>query len=557
MKGLAKLAWIALLLGMGVLSATTARAAAPRDAIRKLPSMETSMRWITQNDNEELFQSIWKLGWSTGDIRQGRLQTRLNFNYELNLQDNQNASGNFTRSIRQDYYDFRVELKSAGYLNGNYFYSHRDVSSNQFPSNSDRDLELTDYKAAYLELKPDNAPRFTFTTSERTTSNQNGYNFSRGSDDIYWKGFAESSANTPQGGYRVQFHNESRLTRDTFSTDGQQTSQETMRVIGERNMQIGNMGRLQMSANYWEDSSRNSLQENASTQSDLQYALNFGGDLPGYPMHYDYIFRSRHWGPLANPSNRSMEREVRLRFNPPVPAGREMSVAYSNRLLDYNSANDSTATTIQQINVGFRPNKLTTASLLYQLQNDFSNISNQLNKDETLLNGRLEYKAPGGISSYGLGFEQKLNGNANRLDRNEYTKYSYSAGSRLGRQANLRMEISQAFNDSFNSQNQLVTPTDTLQTRVYYDFSGQAPGGGGGTFNLGAEWIRSLVRRELSQQKSDNHTLNLNLSYNTNANWRYELHLNSNSGWAYQGFSDFSDRYSNSDRIEAKVSHVF
>lgn len=240
-----------------------------------------------------------------------------------------------------------------------------------------------------------------------------------------------------------------------------------------------------------------------------------------------------------------------------MPQGRDMSVVYVSNLQDFDNENNSTATTRQNININFRANPRTTAQLMYYLQNDFNNISEQMTQELARLEGKLDYKQPGGRSSYQLGMLQQQTIGANRRDTRDYTKYSYSANSALGQGANIRMEVSQAYDDNFSAGSLVNTPTDNLQTRFIYDFGGQVAGGAGGSFNLNAVWERNLLRREISQQKNDQHVLRINFAYNTNASWRYELHLQSGDGWSYNGGGEFTDRYSTSDRIEAKVSHTF
>src|SRR5690606_30250276 len=184
-----------------------------------------------------------------------------------------------------------------------------------------------------------------------------------------------------------------------------------------------------------------------------------------YPLRYNYRFVSRHWGNLHMASNRSMEREVTLQFNPPVPEGRELAIVYTSNLQDFDSESNSSGTTIQKLTMNFRPNKLTNVNLLYNLQNDFSNISHEITRDETTLEGNVSYNAPGGLNSYQFNYQQKQYIGSNRRDRTEYSRYTYRAGSRLGQNANLSMEMSQSYNDSYNAMTLLNTPTEYLQTR--------------------------------------------------------------------------------------------
>ncbi|MCB1219734.1 MAG: hypothetical protein H7A35_11770 [Planctomycetales bacterium] len=562
MTGSAKLAWIITVLSLGICTAVPARAAAPRDAIRKLPSIVSTTRIITQNDNNEQFSSTWDVNWNTGEIKLNRMTAQLNFKYQLNLQDNQEVEQDFTRNIRQDVYEFRMDLKTGGYANGSYVFNHVENSSDVNPSQRQRNQFLNDFKNVNIEVNPPQGFRFSMTASERNNVSYDGYSQSRGSDELYWKGFTELRGNTPRGNYNVQVHNENRLSRDLFGTDRVETSSNKFVVIGHRDMEIGNMGRLNMDMNYEVNTSQNNRQDEAGGNTALWYQLAFGGKLPNYPMNYNYRFVSRHWGNLSTAGNRSMEREVTLRYNPPVPEGRELVLVYVNNLQDFDNGNNSSGTTRQNLTMSFRPNKRTQVQVLYNLQNDFNNITREITRDEATLESNLNYNAPGGRNSYQFGYQQKQFVGPNRRDRTEYSKYSYRAGSRLGENANLSMEMSQSYNDSYNAQNLVNTPTENLQTRVVYDFtSGQMQGGAGGNFRLNAQWERNLLRRATSFQKNDQHGLNINMAYNTNANWTYQLILQSNSGWSYTGASgnnfDFTERYTNSDRIEAIVTHRF
>jgi hypothetical protein len=556
MKGLVKLAWICAILSMGAFCTTPACAGAPRDAIRKLPSIETRVRWASQNDDAEQFQAHWDVNWDSGNIKVDGFQSRLNFNYRLDLQDNQNTEGNFTHNTRGDGYSFRIDLLKQGYLTAYYQFQHDENSSNRFPASNNRVLDMTDIRTAYLELAPKDAPRFTMTTQQFSNVNQNGFSFNRGTDSMYWKGFAEHRGNTERGGYQVQFHNESRLSRERGS-GGQSTSQGKYQLMGSRDLQIGNMGRLQMQLNYLEDSNRNDSQEAESTQTDLNYLLSFGGGLPDYPVRYDYFFKARHWGNLANAGNRSMERQLQLAFNPPMSAGRSLSVVYVNNAQDFVNQNNSTAISRQNLNIGFNPNQRTQAQLLFGLQNDFNNITEEMTQEVANLEGKLNYNIPGGRGSYFVGMKQQQNIGRNRLDRRASSSYTYRASSVMGRQANVSMEVTQAYDDNYNSASLISTPTDNLQTRVVYNFSGQMPGAAGGGISLTAEWERNLLRREISYQKNDNQILRLNFAYNAAANWTYRLSLQASDGWSYNGSGEFTDRFANSDSIEAQVSHRF
>src|SRR5690606_36640692 len=100
---------------------------------------------------------------------------------------------------------------------------------------------------------PDNAPHFTFTTSEYGSTTYNGYELSRASDSLYWKGSANQSARNAKGGYQLQFSNESWLERDR-NVDGVGASHSKYQLIANRNMQIGNMGTLDMNVSYLEES---------------------------------------------------------------------------------------------------------------------------------------------------------------------------------------------------------------------------------------------------------------------------------------------------------------
>ncbi|MCB1187479.1 hypothetical protein KDL29_09965 [bacterium] len=562
MTGSAKFAWIITVLSLGICTAVPARAAAPRDAIRKLPSIVSTTRIITQNDNNEQFSSTWDVNWNSGEVKLNRMTAQLNFKYQLNLQDNQEVEQDFTRNIRQDVYEFRMDLKTGGYANGSYVFNHVENSSDVNPSQRQRNQFLNDFKNVNIEVNPPQGFRFSMTASERNNVSYDGYSQSRGSDELYWKGFTELRGDTPKGNYNVQVHNENRLSRDLFGNDRVETSSNKFVVIGHRDMEIGNMGRLNMDMNYEVNTSQNNRQDEAGGSTALWYQLAFGGRLPNYPMNYNYRFVSRHWGNLNTAGNRSMEREVTLRYNPPVPAGRELVVVYVNNLQDFDNGNDSSSTTRQTLTMNFRPNPRTQVQILYNLQNDFKNTTQEITRDEVNLDSNLTYNAPGGRNSYLIGYQQRQNVGPNRRDRTEYSKYTYRAGSRLGNNANLSMEMSQSYNDSYNAANLVNTPTENLQTRVVYDFSsGQMQGGAGGNFRLNAQWERNLLRRATSFQKNDQHGLNINMAYNTNANWTYQLILQSNSGWSYTGASgnnfDFTERYTNSDRIEAIVTHRF
>ena len=570
MTGLAKFALICAILCLGITAHLPAFAAAPRDAIRKLPTFDTRIRWASQNSDAEQFQSTWDVNWGSGNIRAGGFTSNLTFNYRLDLQDNQKTDGDFTHNIRSDTYLYRVDLQKQNYLRGSYQFEHSESSSNRYPASIARDQDLSETRTANLDLNPKNAPHFTVTYQEYNNVHYNGFDLSRGTDYMYWKGFAQHATDTPGGGYDLQFSNEARLTRDR-SAGGQPSSQGKYQLQGIRNVQIGNMGRLGMQVNYTEDSSRNASQNRESTTSDLLYQLQFGGKLPSYPLRYSYWFKSRHIGNLAaatdsvlaNAGRRTTERQIQLILAPPMPAGRNVQVSYINYAQDIVSATNSTAVNNQKINIGFDPTPRTSAQLLYELQNDFNNISNIMTQEVTNLTGNLTYTIPGGRGSYFVGMNQRQIIGSNRLDRQEHSSYSYRATSNMGRQANVVMEVTQVYDDNYLDSTRTVTPTDTLQTRFVYNFSGPMNGPAGGTINLSAEWIRNLVRREISSLKSDNQKLNLTFSYNSATNWSYQLRLNPSSGWTYNGGSnaevgtDFTEHYSNSDNIEALVSHRF
>lgn len=561
MQGLRRMAWLAMVVCAGILAQMTAASAAPRDAIRKLPSITTTTRWITQNDNEELFIANWDVGWNSGDIKAGAFNTRLDFNYRLSLQDRQDANGGFTSNIREDNWRFRLDLNRRGYLSGWYQFEHNENSSDRFPSEGARNMNLRSSKQFYLELSPEKLPRFTVTARENSNVNYNGFNINRTNDDIYWKGYSEIKGRTARGGYEVQIHNESLQSKYQNGNEFGGSNNNKFHVVGNRDMEIGRMGRLQMQVNYTEDSGRNQNQERQNTITDLKYAIGFNGDITNYPMGYRFQFNSRHWGNLANASNRSTERIMQLNFRPPMPEGRDMNIIYDDIVQDFDNENNDTASTRQTLRTSFRINPRTTADLIYNLHHDFNNLEGKMTQDNSSIEAKLDYTMPGGRSRHHLGMLQQQSTGPDRVDSREYTKYTYRTNASIGRQANMSMEISQAYNDAYSAASLTSTPTDNLQTRFTYDLTGPMAGPAGGQYNISAVWSRNLLRREVSFQKNDQHQLNLNLSYATNAQWRYELYLQSNYGWTYNGFTggpeDLTDRYSNSDRIEAKVTHTF
>ena len=567
MTGPAKLAWIitafACLCAVNlVLPARVAYAAAPRDAIREMPRLSHSSEFkITQHEdrNNRSFQDdyvdTWTLDWLPPPIPlSASASLVLEAHYKIALSDRLNRITSISSDSRNDSLEVLGRLEGPNALRGYFRMLQQDSTSNQYPTDAPRNWQPTNTKEIHLDWTQPGFP--IVSVGHVVTDTYNYYGEQQVAASEYmrtaWQAEFNSAAETVAQRYFVGY--ESSASRNYF-TGTPTTSEQRSRLEGSRRLGLGDIGDLQIDYAYLEDANSPIGQpaglapgKDATWSSDFTLGLN--GQVRNFPLRYQFGYRTNYTSFSELPGSRRAQRLISLVFDPPVPAGKQAGITLKQTYDEATDANVDNAVLNQQIRWSYTLNPRTNGSISYESSTSNNRVAQVNSEEKEILSSEFQYNIPGNRGRVNALYRSEMQRRPDENRRNTRDEVNINSTFQLGRKANITLFYSQSYNNAFNSAFGLPDGNDVLSSGFSYNMQS------GEGLQLSANW-RQYLRDNPGDRKTNTQKLDLLLSYQTQANWRYDLTLQTSDETVTPTAAPQGYDYATENVIRALVTYTF
>lgn len=567
MTGPARFAWIIATICCAwtfadALARPHAAWAAPRDAIRPMPTLtHTSEFRIKQSEGEgapvyeDNYTYTWDALWLPPPVPLGNAASLMvQTHYTLTMTDFLNRISGISADGRRDNYEVLVRLDNPGGLWAQYRLAESDTQSNQSPSLQPRTLRSGTTRNVNLRWNKAGLPVISYEHRQSSTYGFLGTDQTDSSEELFTGWQAEFRSDAGQVGQRY-FARFEDTRQQNFGQGFLPSSKQKMHLEGDRRVNLGALGGLQLGYEYNEVSDGlpalgNIAAPGSSTTWETITGLALGGNVSGMPLRYDFGDRTRYVSYSAQPGGRQNDRRLQLTFTPPVPQGRSAALVCVQEYAENVDASSNTAKLDQQLSWNYTLNPRTSGSFAFQTISETDRLVQLANRDQQVVNAELHYNVPGNRGQWSAYYSQNLQRQPQLQQSNVNDTVTVNSLFPLGRSASMAMFYSQSYSTSFSSP--LSLPHGTDYTLAGFRYSLQGDQGLG----LDATWQQQL-RGYPGANKVNTQILDLTLSYQTAATWRYSLTLHAQDGTTTPTLSPHGFDYATENTIVALVTYSF
>jgi hypothetical protein len=542
------LAWGALLLAT---IWTRPASAAPRDAIRNLPRLSHSSSFeSTSSDNtsQELYNGVWRIDWLAADIRLGSASLRPSLAYSTTVSENRDHRSGTDASGRQDWVNFKLDLKARQRIGGYFLFDQADATSSRAPGSGLATSHTGQTKEAYLQWA---GPPGTTLYGRHNAASSYDYlgEQQTSASEVQSSSFGAQFDARPRDALQSYRAQTDLVQREVYLPLRSSSSQRKTVVSGIRSLPLGKIGMMTLDYNFLEQSSTLPGFTRAQTNSQTQYGLSLFGRVDKLPLDYSYNFHNSLSSYEQQPGERNTSSDLQLTYVMPAPAGRSSSINAHYSLQDYAGAAVSSSSATQSLRWSFAASPRLRGNVVFQHDDSGGAASVSPSTQKDSLTADLQYDLSHGRGSLSANYQQ-VNQSDTSNNRNTTSTARVAAGFALGKQSRF-----QVFLDELDSESQLGAFGETHSTSNLgqgFNYSYRSPVG----LALVANWRQTLTETHPSDARNTNSQLNLQLDYDSPAGWRYELNLAANDMTRDSPFGG-ERSYSTEDRIQARISYSF
>jgi hypothetical protein len=560
MTGPAPCAWVigALLLACPM---AFARAAAPRDAIRLLPTITHSssfdmLEQTTANNQgfSDNYSGAWDVRWQPPAVPLGnRANAFLDFYYRMGLKDNLNRMSGQSDDTRGDHFSVTTRLE-APYFGSSYTIEQDDSWAGIYTDINQPKWFSQRQSRANLHWGPPNLPTLDVATSQTYTYPQAGRQPGSESEALV----AILQYGPPRGAFGQYYKAQTEFYRSrNFAVGGGSRSNRTS-FEGYRELPLGAIGSLVANYNYSEESKADPGSSVPVDSSTFGYGLSLNGkvmDMLGYGFAYSNTLNDAS----AGTDYSSQYRRFNLGFTTPAPAGKSAQVSYEHAVTDSQyepriygaDTNES-----QKLSWTFRLNPRVEGGVSYELANRTDRVALHRTRDAESLLAHMSYTIPGERGSLNGGYSQGVE--RSPLTGGEFitTNVDLRTSFNLGQRAQMVLFMNQLYSDNSDTLLALARGTDKIKTGVTYSINSEAG------LRLTTTWQQDLTNDTVDQthtgRSTSLQTLYVDLVYQPPGTaWNYEVIFNSHDDSVDSINIPAENSYATYNTIQAVVRYSF
>jgi len=564
LHALTRIFWLLLialsLSPLAILGACPAMAAAPRDAIKQMPTLShtSTFNWYSDDDRTEnpdyvdTYTGTWELEWRPREFDIGSATAKLEFTYKLTLKDILDRYNNFSSDLRYEQWFAKASLNARREMQAHFQLDQQDTYGNSYPAQQPRSWTAISDRQAGIDWQRDGWPQVSIFHQTANTSNYLGLEPIQASDSELNR-FA-LLYKRDHGICWQQYSVTSEMTRTNNFTNGTGQSIDNTIFDAQRELRFGDIGKLNLGANFNENAKRDFTGQKTkiSTSSRYTLALTDGRTGGPLPLTYGIKYNVLQLGLPEQLGNQQVQREVALGFKPPMGDGKSASLDVTQSYDEFESASNSTGSGKTAFTWQINPNPRTGASLIYSNEYSVDRREQTRSNNKEIVQTILDYRTPGSKTTYHLDLSQAV------TRRQEYNRsvnniYNLSSTFNLGPGTSVRMFYNQFYTDNYRDLYSQPSGNDQTISGVTYNANNTKKSG----LNLSATWQLRQDRSKQTGIKKTTELINLLLKYQTQANWQYSLNITTSAATDPSANSPLGYNYTTNDNIIVTVFYNF
>jgi len=194
LHALTRIFWLLLialsLSPLAILGACPAMAAAPRDAIKQMPTLShtSTFNWYSDDDRTEnpdyvdTYTGTWELEWRPREFDIGNATAKLEFTYKLTLKDILDRYNNFSSDSRFEQWFAKASLNARREMQAHFQLDQQDTYSNSNPAQQPRSWTASSDRQAAIGWQRDGWPQVSVGHQTINTNNYLGLEPNQASD---------------------------------------------------------------------------------------------------------------------------------------------------------------------------------------------------------------------------------------------------------------------------------------------------------------------------------------------------------------------------------------
>lgn len=550
MTGPANFAWIITALVVLMIPHALARAAAPHDAVKNMPRLTHTSTFTIRSEDQpnnhtysDNYLHEWRVIWDPAAVQLGSARARYKLNYDFSLSDNLNRIEGSSSDSRFDRFVARLSIDNARALKAFFELEQSDTLNSGNP----RTWQSTSVKRANLSFKEEGVPNLSAAYTATTNNICLGNKHTHSSEDAVTQLKADYNHESGRAWQQISALTEMTRSRASLPTVSGTSRHKTV-LDAQRRLTLDPLGTLNLGCYYEEQASSNPGATSYQLNTMTQYSLALKGDVRDWPLDYQFNYNVNQRGFSEQAGTENTLRKLRLSFTPPVPTGKTAGMSYEHTLNENLARGSETSIEEQRLIWSLAPNPRTNASAEYGLRQSTNLLSNVRTEENESLKANVVYSIPGNRGQLTGSFGEDIIRKPNTGKRNSSNYINIGSNFNLGPGSNLNLFFNQRYDNDYKSVYDVPGGKDYFLSGVTYRIAGHG-------LSLEATW-KQFYNKWYSGQKKDSQSLNVNLTYQTSAQWVYQLVLDS-SGESSSSTSASGYDYRSEDEVRAIVTYSF
>lgn len=550
MTGPAKFAWIITALVVLMIPDALARAAAPRDAVKNMPRLTHTSTFTIHSEDQpnrhtysDSYVHKWTIDWKPPPVRLGASRAKYTLFYECSLSDYLDRIAGSSSDSRFDRFVARLSIDNARALKAFFELEQSDTLTSGNP----RNWNSKTIKKANLSFNRENFPNLGAAYTVTTTNNYLGDKHTAGSEYATLQLKADYQQESGHAWQQINTLTEMARSRTSLPTVSGTSRHKTV-LDAQRRLKLPPLGTLNLGCRYEENALSNPGAIGYQLNTVTQYSMALKGDVRDWPLGYQFNYNVNQRGFSAQTGSENTIRKLRLSFKPPVPTGRTAGMSYEHSLNENLAKGSETSIEEQRLIWSFKPNTRTNAGVEYSLRQSTNLLSNIRTEENESVKANVVYSIPGDRGQLTGSFGENIVRKPNSGKRNIGSYINLSSNFILGQGSNLNLFFNQRYDNDYKSVFDVPGGKDYFLSGVKYRIAGHG-------LSLEATW-KQFYNKWHSGKKKDSQSLNVNLTYQTSAQWIYQLVLAS-KGESSSATSASGYDYRSEDEIRAIVTYNF